>query len=84
MPVVANKEHAQIVSVMKSIEALPPGLYGMKIRTLTSRDGQESYDVELPVEKRLEDVVANLNKLQAQGRKPFEVVAEVSDFNQRA
>ena len=28
---VAKKEHAQIVSVMKSIEALPPGLYGMEI-----------------------------------------------------
>ena len=29
---VAKKEHAQIVSVLKSIEALPPGLYGMQIR----------------------------------------------------
>lgn len=80
---VANKEHAQIVSVMKSIEALPPGLYGMNIKTVMTRDGQESYDVEF-VEKRLEDVVANLNKFQRKDEKPFEVVAEVSDFNQRA
>ena len=29
---VAKKEHAQIVSVLKSIEALPPGLYGMRSR----------------------------------------------------
>ena len=28
---VAKKEHAQIVSVMKSVEMLPPGLYAMKI-----------------------------------------------------
>ena len=28
---VAKKEHAQIVSVLKSIEALPPGLYAMAI-----------------------------------------------------
>ena len=28
---VAKKEHAQIVSVLESIEALPPGLYGMEI-----------------------------------------------------
>ena len=28
---VAKKEHAQIVSALKSIEALPPGLYGMEI-----------------------------------------------------
>ena len=28
---VAKKEHTQIVSVLKTIEALPPGLYGMEI-----------------------------------------------------
>ena len=28
---VAKKEHAQIVSVLKSVEMLPPGLYGMEI-----------------------------------------------------
>ena len=28
---VANKEYKQIVSVLKCIEALPPGLYGMRI-----------------------------------------------------
>jgi poly(3-hydroxyalkanoate) synthetase len=28
---VAKKEHAQIVSVLKSIESLPPGLWAMKI-----------------------------------------------------
>ena len=80
---VARKEHAQIVSVMKSIEALPPGLYGMNIKTVLTRDGRESYDVEF-VERRLEDVVANLNKFKRKDEKPFEVVAEVSDFNQRA
>ncbi len=80
---VANKEHAQIVSVMKSIEALPPGLYGMNITTLTSRDGQESYEVEF-VERRLEDVVARLNTHQRKDEKPFEVVADVSAFNQHA
>ena len=54
----------------------------MKIRTSPRCDGQESYDVEF-VEKRLEDVVANLNKYKRKDEKPFEVVAEVSDFNQR-
>ena len=33
---VAKKEHAQIVSVLQSIEALPPGLWGMEI---TERKG---------------------------------------------
>lgn len=80
---VANKEHAQIVSVMKSIEALPPGLYGMNIATVTRRDGDESYEVEF-VEKRLEEVVARLNTFQRKDEKPFEVVSDVSEFNQHA
>ena len=36
---VAKKEHAQIVSVLKSVEALPPGLYGMKIREHKDAEG---------------------------------------------
>jgi pimeloyl-ACP methyl ester carboxylesterase len=80
---VANKEHAQIVSVMKSIEAMPPGLYGMKIATIDSKDGEKSYEVEF-VEHRLEDIMARLNKVQRRDEKPFEAVAEVSEFNQRA
>lgn len=80
---VANKEHAQIVSVMKSVEALPPGLYGMNIATVTSRTGEVSYEVEF-VEKRLEEVVARLNTYQRKDEKPFEMVAEVSEFNQHA
>jgi pimeloyl-ACP methyl ester carboxylesterase len=80
---VAKKEHAQILSVMKSVEALPPGLYGMNITTVTSRDGAESYEVEF-VEKRLEEVVARLNTFQRKDEKPFEVVSEVSAFNQHA
>ena len=44
---VAKKEHAQIVSVLKSIEALPPGLYGMQITRTHRADGKTEYDVEL-------------------------------------
>jgi pimeloyl-ACP methyl ester carboxylesterase len=80
---VAKKEHAQIISVMKSVEALPPGLYGMKIATVTSRSGETSYEVEF-VEKRLEEIVAQLNTFQRKDEKPFEVVSEVSAFNQHA
>ncbi|MDX1375195.1 MAG: DUF3141 domain-containing protein [Burkholderiales bacterium] len=80
---VARKEHAQIVSVMKSIEALPPGLYGMRILESKGADGKPAYDVEF-IELRLEDVVARLNRVQRADEKPFEAVAAVSDFNQRA
>jgi len=42
---VAKKEHAQIVSVLKSIEALPPGLYGMQITERKGEGGKPEYDV---------------------------------------
>jgi pimeloyl-ACP methyl ester carboxylesterase len=80
---VAKKEHAQIVSVMKSIESLPPGLYGMQITERRGADGKPEYDVSF-VERDLEDVVARLNRLKRADEKPFEAVAAVSEFNQRA
>lgn len=80
---VAKKEHTQIVSVMKSIEALPPGLYGMKIIESKSDDGKVRYDVEF-IEHRLEEIIGRLNRLKRADEKPFEAVAAASDFNQRA
>jgi hypothetical protein len=80
---VAKKEHAQIVSVLKSIEALPAGLYGMQILDRRGPDGKIQYDVEF-VEHRLEDVVARLNRFKREDEKPFEAVQAVSEFNQRA
>ncbi len=80
---VAKKEHAQIVSVLKSVEALPPGLYGMQINEIKGRDGKVAYEVEFH-ERRLEDVVKQLNRLERADEKPFEAVAAMSEFNQRA
>jgi pimeloyl-ACP methyl ester carboxylesterase len=80
---VAKKEHAQIVSVMKSVETLPPGLYGMAINERKGAAGKPEYDVEFH-EHRLEDIVARLNRLQRADERPFEAVAAVSEFNQRA
>jgi pimeloyl-ACP methyl ester carboxylesterase len=80
---VANKEYAQIVNVMESIEALPPGLYGMLIDERKGADGKVAYDVSF-VEKTLEEIVGNLNRFERADEEPFEAVAEVSDFNQRA
>jgi pimeloyl-ACP methyl ester carboxylesterase len=79
---VAKKEHKQIVSVMKSIEMLPPGLYGMQI-TEKKTDGRAEYDVSFH-EVRLEDVAKRLNRLERGDERPFEAVAAVSEFNQRA
>lgn len=80
---VAKKEHAQIVSVMKSVEMLPAGLYAMKIDTTQDAAGKEQYEVSF-VERRLEDVMARLNRFERNDEKPFEAVAAVSEFNQRA
>ena len=79
---VAKKEGAQIASVLKSIEALPPGLYGMRIAE-TSDGGKPSYDVSF-VELRLEEVAARLNRFKREDEKPFEAVNAVAEFNQRA
>ncbi|MBE2242950.1 MAG: DUF3141 domain-containing protein [Burkholderiaceae bacterium] len=80
---VARREHRQIVSVLESIEALPPGLYGMKITNGRGQDGELEFEVEF-VERRLEDVVRQLNRFERIDEQPFEAVAKVSDFNQRA
>ncbi len=80
---VAKKEHAQIVEVLKSVESLPPGLYGMQIKEVKGRDGRVGYEVEFH-ERRLEDIVKQLNRLERADEKPFEAVAAISEFNQRA
>jgi hypothetical protein len=82
---VAKKEHAQLVSVLNEIEMLPPGLYGMHITDLKDKgaDGAAQYEVEFH-ERRLEDISAQFNRFQRVDEKPFEAVAAISDFTQRA
>ncbi|HEX9181020.1 MAG TPA: DUF3141 domain-containing protein [Burkholderiales bacterium] len=80
---VAKKEHTQIVSVMKSIEALPAGLYGMHIKEAKGKDGAIEYEVEF-TEHRLEEIAGRLNRFKRADEKPFEAVEAVSEFNQRA
>jgi pimeloyl-ACP methyl ester carboxylesterase len=80
---VAKKEHAQIVSVLKSIEALPPGIYAMSIKERPGRNGKPEYEVEF-MERSLEDIAARLNRFERADERPFEAVAALSEFNQRA
>ena len=61
---VAKKEHAQIVSVLKSIEALPPGLYGMRDRRAAGTPTASRHTTSRFVELRLEDVAARLNRFK--------------------
>jgi hypothetical protein len=80
---VARKEGTQIASVLKSIEALPPGLYGMQIAEKKDTGGKAAYEVSL-VELRLEDITARLNRFKRVDEKPFEAAKVVAEFNQRA
>ena len=80
---VARKEHTQLVSVLQSIEALPPGLYGMQIAEQPGKGGEPAYDVSF-VELRLEDVVKRLNRFEREDERPFAAMNAVSEFNQRA
>ena len=80
---IAKKEHAQIVEVMKSVEALAPGLYAMQIAEKKGAQGKPVYEVSF-AERRLEDVAARLNRFERADEKPFEAVEAVSEFNQRA
>ncbi len=80
---VAQKEHAQIVSVLKSVEALPPGLYGMEIVEHKGKDGAVEYAVQFH-EHRLEEIAQRLNRFRRADEKPFEAVARMSEFNQQA
>jgi pimeloyl-ACP methyl ester carboxylesterase len=76
---VAKKEYTQIVSVMDAIEALPPGLYAMKI----ADKANGGYEVTF-VEHRLEDIMKRLNRFKREDEKAFRAASTVSEFNQRA
>ncbi|MCP3868179.1 MAG: DUF3141 domain-containing protein [Gammaproteobacteria bacterium] len=80
---VARKEHKQIVSVLKSIEALPPGLWGMEIHEVPGDGKTPGYEVSF-VEHKLEDVITRLNRFHREDEKAFEAVAAIAEFNQRA
>lgn len=80
---VAQREHSQIVSVLKSIESLPPGLYGMQISEQKAADGSVVYEVNF-IERTLEEISKHMNRAQRVDEKPFEAVSVISDFNQRA
>jgi pimeloyl-ACP methyl ester carboxylesterase len=79
---VANREHAQIIELLKHIQQLPPGLYGMDIKERPRRDGTVEYDVTI-VERTLEDL-RKMQKYDRVDEKPFEAVAALSELTERA
>ena len=76
---VAKKEYTQIVSVMDAIEALPPGLYAMRIDEKPGGGYEASF-----AERTLEEVTKRLNRFKREDEKAFASASAVSEFNQRA
>lgn len=54
---VAQKEHSEIVSTLKTIEALPPGLYEMRIADKHG-DGEDAQFTVSFEERKMEDILA--------------------------
>ena len=79
---VAKKEHAQIFEVLKYIQTLPPGLYGMEIHEIQHADGDVTYDVTL--HERSLEALKKLQKFDRVDEKPFEAVAAFSELTERA
>jgi pimeloyl-ACP methyl ester carboxylesterase len=78
---VVKKEHTELVSVLRTIEALPPGLYLMEISEKTPESAAPQYEVQF-IEYRLEDALEQVNR-SPRNEGPYAAVAAVSDFNQR-
>lgn len=73
---IANKEHSEMASTLKTIEALAPGLYEMCIEDITEEDGRKHFTVGF-VERTLDDIRALDDGLQDE--RPFAAVARASE-----
>lgn len=73
---IANKEHSEVASTLKTIEALAPGLYEMCIEDVTEKDGGKHFTVSF-VERTLDDIRALDDGHQDE--RPFAAVARASE-----
>jgi hypothetical protein len=55
----------------------------MSIKERAGRNGKPEYEVEF-MERSLEEITARLNRFERADERPFEAVAAISEFNQRA
>ncbi|GGH48385.1 DUF3141 domain-containing protein [Frigidibacter albus] len=73
---IANREHSEVASTLKTIEALAPGLYEMLIEDVTETDGHKTFTVGF-AERTLGDIRA-LDDTVADER-PFAAVARAAE-----
>jgi len=74
---IAKKEHAQVASTLKTIEALAPGLYEMTIIEVTEKDGSKEFTVGF--NERTFDDIRSLDDSVGDER-PFAAVARAAEI----
>ena len=73
---IARREHTQVTSTLKTIEALPPGLYEMVIQDIEERNGEKQFTVDF-IERTTADIRALDDGLADE--RPFAAVARASE-----
>jgi hypothetical protein len=79
---VARKEHAEMTSTLKTIEALTPGLYEMKIDETAGDEGNEHFYVSFH-ERSMQDILTTVENDREQ-EKDFTAVARFSELGAQA
>ena len=73
---IARKEHAEVASTLKTIEALAPGLYEMKIDETKGTEGNEHFFVSFH-DRTMQDILTTVENDREQ-EKDFAAVARLS------
>lgn len=79
---VARKEHAEVTSTLKTIEALPPGLYEMLIDEAAGDEGHEHFIVSFQA-RTMHDILHTVDNDREQ-EKDFVAVARLSELGAQA
>ncbi|HXY57285.1 MAG TPA: DUF3141 domain-containing protein [Methylocystis sp.] len=75
---IARKEHAEVASTMKTIEALAPGLYEMKVEEETGEGVHAKFQVSFE-ERKLSDILA-IDENDRSEERDFAAVARLSEL----
>jgi pimeloyl-ACP methyl ester carboxylesterase len=78
---IANREHTEVASTLKTIEALAPGLYEMHIENIEDKDGHKHFTVGF-TERTLDDIRALDDGVEDE--RPFAAVARASEIQAQA
>lgn len=75
---IANREHTEMASTLKTIEALAPGLYEMKIEE-TEGEGHDQHFVVSFLDRKLADIL-DIDEHDRDQERDFAAVARLSDM----